>query len=103
MEIKKWVVRFAKVLLFSHVYWHAIQDIAYNRLRKETTFNIKYSELQKNLAPYVWIPWPSLYNNTDELILLWVIIKMFVALMLLVPKSGLNWVMKDIVLIECLS
>ena len=100
--MRKLVVRAAKFLLLSHLIVTSLQELLYNREKRATNFNSQYSAVQLQVSPYLYVPWPMLYNKVDEIILLWNVIKILVALLTLKHKSGMNWFLKDMIQVECL-
>ena len=90
----------AKVLLLAHLIYSVSNDLLNNSETRVRNFNRKYSELQLNLAPYVFIPWPSsVYKASDTIILLWNYTKLLVALRCLWPRSSAV-LLKNMVIVE---
>ncbi len=98
----KAIRRVAKVLLLSNLIWLSIQEILYNREKRATNFNEKYAKFQIVVSPYFCLPWPAVYNLTDESILIWNYTKLIIALLSLRPKGGLIWLLKNMLLTECM-
>ena len=99
--MKRLIFFLAKILLLSHMIYEVANDLLYNREQRAKNFNRKYSQLQIDLAPYLYIPWPSsIYRNSETILLLWNYTKLLVALRgIFWPRAGIV-VLKNQVLIE---
>ncbi len=90
----------AKVLLLAHLIYTVAIDLLYNREMRARNFSRKYSELQINLAPYVYIQWPMfVYRESDMIVLLWNYTKLLVALKSIWPRTSVNF-LKNMVIVE---
>lgn len=96
---------FGKAFLVAPVVQSSLEVLLVSRNEVVSTFDDKYSELQRNLAPYVCVPWPTIFNYTSDFVSCWHYTKIMLAIAVLLTK-GSNGVfpkrfLKNMLLIEC--
>ena len=73
----------AKTLLLSHLILTSLEEFLYNRDSLAANFTTKYRIFKQEVAPYINVPCPQLFEKADEIILLWFALKTFVAMLAL--------------------
>ena len=74
MDYKRFLLRSA---LLSQTLITALDDLTrVGRLdERAAAFNRQYFHLQKTVAPFAYVPWPSLYNYSEDVVLVFTVLK----------------------------
>ena len=88
--------------LLSHSLITALDDLnTEGRLdARAAAFNRQYFELQKTVAPYAYVPWPSVYSYTEDTVLVFTVVKVLACLAFIFDFAGARCRLKNLLLCE---